>query len=57
MPDELGSGAYQYALYGGNSGGDSPGRIRNNNYKAQRKTNLTTCLISEFHPVFLIFSF
>jgi len=29
--DELGSGAYQYALYGGNSGGDSPGRIRNNN--------------------------
>jgi hypothetical protein len=28
--DELGSGAYQYALYGGNSGGDYPGRIRNN---------------------------
>ena len=29
--DELGSGAYQYAFYGGNSGGDYPGRIRNNN--------------------------
>jgi hypothetical protein len=30
--DELGSGAYQYALYGGNSSGDSgTGKVRNNN--------------------------
>ena len=30
--DELGSGAYQYGFYGGNSGGDSgTGKVRNNN--------------------------